>query len=100
MNLKHQTYLFILEDEFQGTPCKIGVISVLIVPPWRGNPYECPSDLDYYGYSVVEYDILKMDEKTSFEWLENKLTDQDQSDIEVRILEEYNDSILEDVYYD
>ena len=27
------------------------------VPPWKGNPVDCMSDLDYYGYVSLEWEV-------------------------------------------
>ena len=29
----------------------------VIVPPWKGNPVDCMSDLDYYGYVSLEWEV-------------------------------------------
>ena len=92
-------YQFILEDEFMGTPCKIGVISIHITKPWSGNPYLCLSDYDFYGGTEIEWELLKWDGKTSFDWLEKRLTRDDRIGIEDRIKDVY-EQMNEPDYYD
>jgi hypothetical protein len=68
----------------KGIPCLIGVINYHVVPPYQGSVYNCPSDLDWYGYKEMEYDIL--DRKGYLaSWLEKKATDADRDRIEEEI---------------
>lgn len=49
--------------------------------PFKGSAHFCDSDWDYYGYTEIEYDIL--DRKGYYaKWLLNKLTPNDERDIE------------------
>lgn len=93
-------YEVILETSIQGIPCKIGVWDYIKVPPWKGSVMTCPSDLDYYGYTDISYEILKMNE-TSYPWLEKKMTSKDYGMVEDEI-SEYFDNLkdLEDFRYD
>lgn len=29
-----------------------------VVPPWSGSMYTAPSDLDYYGYTEIDWELL------------------------------------------
>ena len=40
----------------------------LVIAPWRGNPLDCPSDEDWYGYTTLEWHINRAEE---FEWFES-----------------------------
>jgi hypothetical protein len=65
-------------------PCGVLVTQYELVLPWSGVPNECPSDLDYYGYT--EFDFTVLDRKGyPASWLANKLTESDRD----RILKEY-----------
>lgn len=77
-------YQEIIESEVQGIPCLIGVSTYNVVNPWKGSARTAPSDLDYYGYTDIEYDLLKFNH-TPFTWLENKLTKEDHWNIEETI---------------
>jgi len=77
-------------DTFQSTvagiPCLVQVRTYIVVPPYSGSPYNCPSDLDYYGYTEFEYRILDRKGYPA-PWLENKLTESDDD----RLLNEYEE---------
>lgn len=36
----------------------LAVTTFKVIPPWPGNVHNCPSDLDLYGYTEVEYELL------------------------------------------
>ena len=36
----------------------VNVTHYLHVPPWRGNIYDCPSDIDATGFTTLEYEIV------------------------------------------
>jgi hypothetical protein len=77
-------------DTFQSTvngiPCIVKVNKHLVVPPYLGSPHDCPSDLDYYGYTEFEYNILDRKGYPA-SWLEDKLTSADDD----RLLKEYEE---------
>lgn len=71
-----------------GIPCGILVESYLSVPPWKGSVYDCPSNLDYYGYTEFEFTVLDRKGYVA-DWLAKKLTDDDFT----RIQEEYENTL-------
>lgn len=79
-------YKEVIESSVAGIPCLIGVSTYLHV---KGSfSYHAPSDLDYYGYEEIEFDVL--DRKGyAAPWLERKLTDDDTARIEESISEHY-----------
>ena len=89
-----ESYKAIIESEIAGIPCKIGVLTYHVTKPWRGNPHDCPSDLDYYGYTDIEFDILKYNLKP-FSWLEAKMTWREKEDIK-RDIGDYFEAIEPD----
>jgi len=68
-----------------GIPCLIEVESCTVVKPWKGQAATAPSDLDYYGYSEVEFTVCDRRGRPA-EWLEKKMSDQERIDIEGMIL--------------
>ena len=76
-----------LDTRICGIPCQVEVDTLLIVPPWKGSARTAPSDLDYYGYSEIEFTVY---DRKGYKagWLENKMTDEDRERIEQEILEE------------
>lgn len=75
-----------LVSQIQGIPCLIEVTRCHVV---KGSfNYNAPSDLDYYGYSEIEFEILdRKGYKAS--WLERKATEEDSERIEQEILRAY-----------
>lgn len=82
-------YMVILETSIQGTPCKVGVWDYIKVSPWKGSVMTCPSDLDYYGYTDMSYEILKIPE-TPYPWMEKRMTSKDKGIIEDEISEYFD----------
>lgn len=79
-------YKVILETEIQDIPCKVGVTDYISVPPWKGSVYTAPSDLDYYGYTDVSFEILKMNNSV-YPWMEKRMTKKDWGMVEDEIIE-------------
>lgn len=85
------TYLAEIESKVAGIPCLIGVTEFSSV---RGSySYNAPSDMDYYGYSESEWDVLDRRGRPAA-WLERKLTNDDRQRIEQEIAE----AMIEEAY--
>lgn len=79
------SYKEVLETTISGIPCKIGILTYIKVPPWKGSAMSAPSDLDYYGYTDLEYDILDRKGYPA-PWLEKKLSESGRDILEEFIL--------------
>ena len=78
------SYITEIESRVAGIPCLIGVSHFDCV---RGSySYNAASDMDYYGYSESEWDVLDRRGRPAA-WLERKLTDDDRRRIEQEIAE-------------
>jgi len=78
------SYITEIESRVAGIPCLIGVTHFDCV---RGSySYNAASDMDYYGYSESEWDVLDRRGRPAA-WLERKLTDDDRKRIEQEIAE-------------
>lgn len=78
------SYITEIESRVAGIPCLIGVTHFESV---RGSySYNAASDMDYYGYSESEWDVLDRRGRPAA-WLERKLTDDDRQRIEQEIAE-------------
>jgi hypothetical protein len=85
------SYITEIESRVAGIPCLIGVTEFSSV---RGSySYNAASDMDYYGYSESEWDVLDRRGRPAA-WLERKLTDDDRQRIEQEIAE----AMTEEVY--
>ena len=85
------TYLAEIESTVAGIPCLIGVTEFSSV---RGSySYNAPSDMDYYGYTECEWEVLDRNGRPAA-WLERKLTAADPS----RIDQEIEEAMTEDAY--
>ena len=64
-----------------GIPCQVEITNARYVKPQSYSPYNCDSDMDYYGYwSNVEYELYDRRGYRA-KWLENKMTPQDHTDL-------------------
>jgi len=78
------TYLAEIESRVAGIPCLIGVTDFSSV---RGSySYHADSDMDYYGYSESEWEVLDRRGRPAA-WLERKLTDRERSRIDDEVFE-------------
>ena len=68
----------------QGIPCQVQMTRCFVQKPLGPN---CDSDLDCYGYSEVEFDVLDRNGRPA-PWLERKMSDSERSEIEGLLLEE------------
>ena len=71
------------DSHVKGIPCQVVIDSCTVV---KGSfSRNAPSDLDYHGYSEVEFHLL--DRKGySASWLESKMSDADRDRIEGEVL--------------
>ena len=78
------SYIIEIESRVAGIPCLIGVTHFDCV---QGSySYNAASDMDYYGYSESEWDVLDRRGRPAA-WLERKHTDDDRQRIEQEIAE-------------
>ena len=78
------TYIAEIESRIAGIPCLIGVTHFNSV---RGSySYNAPSDMDYYGYTESEWEVLDRRGRPAA-WLERKLTDRERSRIDGEVFE-------------
>lgn len=78
-------YVAEIEARVAGIPCLIGVTTF---NHYRGSySYSADSDLDYHGYTEVEFDVLDRRGRPAA-WLERKLDALGREEIESLIVEE------------
>ena len=65
-----------IQTRVAGIPCIAKVTHFYRQAPWRGSAHTCDSDLDYYGYTEREFEILDRRGRPA-PWLERKATDAD-----------------------
>lgn len=71
------------DSHVQGIPCQVVIDSCTVVK--GSHSYNAPSDLDYHGYTEIEFHLL--DRKGyAAPWLEKKLSEQDRIRIEEEVL--------------
>jgi hypothetical protein len=79
----------IIDTKIAGIPCKIEVLSYFKQEPFRGPAEKCDNDMDYYGYSDIDYRIL--DRKGYHApWIEAKVSEKDKEKIYAEIQKYYN----------
>ena len=69
-----------------GLPACAGITSYVFQAPFRGCPHWCASDVDYYGYEEIEWEILDRKGRPA-PWLERKLSPADRAAITWHLLE-------------
>ena len=62
------------ETKVKGIPCIIGVKVYIKHERWRASILDCPSDLDYFGHTEIEFDVLDARRRLAG-WLERKIDD-------------------------
>lgn len=77
-----------VETSVAGIPCLAEVTTYNVVPPWKGSVMTAPSDLDYYGYTELEYTICDR-KKYPADWLSKKMTSKDEQQVESDIHDYY-----------
>ena len=81
------SYIAEIESRVAGIPCLIGVTHYECV---QGSyNYHADSDMDYYGYSEAEWEVL---DRKGYKaaWLERKLTARDHDRINAEIDQYFN----------
>lgn len=74
-----------METRVAGIPCRVVIDYFYHQPPFRGSPYRCDSDLDYFGYTEVEWHLVDRKGYPA-PWLERKLTRADEDRIRAELL--------------
>ncbi len=87
----YRRYPYVIEYNFKGIPCLIGVTHFLTKKPHSGSPLSCDSDMDFYGYTEIEFELLDR-EGYKADWLEKKLSKEDTDIIEEFIYDYLMDS--------
>lgn len=49
------------DSHINGTACIVQVNHCTIVKPWSGAIGLCPSDLDFYGYTDIDFNVFDKD---------------------------------------
>lgn len=75
-----------VQTRVAGIPCIARVTHFYRQSPWRGGAQSCPSDMDWYGFTECEFQILDRRGRPA-PWLERKLTDDEVARIEEEITE-------------
>jgi hypothetical protein len=81
---KAKRYVGDFDTHIQGIPCQVLIASYSNV---KGSySYNAPSDMDYYGYTDMDYGIL---DRRGYPapWLERKMTQRDRDRIEQEIID-------------
>ena len=76
------------DSDVQGIPCQVVIDSCMVVK--GSHSYNAPSDLDYYGYSEIEFHLLDRKGYPAG-WLERKMTDSDRERIEEQVISQRED---------
>jgi hypothetical protein len=86
-NARTAKYDAVVESTICGIPCLIGVTYYESI---NGSySYNAASDMDYYGYSESEYDVLDRKGYRA-KWLERKVTEDDTAQIDADIHKYYH----------
>lgn len=87
-----------IPHRISGIPCLIEVNDCTVVPAWKGPASTAPSDLDYRGYTEIDFTICDRKGRPA-KWLEDKTTEDERAEIEEKILVE-RQACQDDFAYD
>lgn len=80
-----------IEARIQGIPCLVEMTAGRYQEPYRGSPYNCDSDWDYYGgWFDIEYAVYDRRGRPA-KWLEKKITPKDDQAIIELLIENASD---------
>lgn len=48
-----------IDGKIEDVEIDVNVTHYVHVPPWSGNIYDCPSDVDATGFTTLEYEIIE-----------------------------------------
>ena len=48
-----------IDGEIEDVEIDVNVTHYVHVPPWSGNIYDCPSDIDATGFTNLDYEIVE-----------------------------------------
>lgn len=77
-----------IEARISGIPCLVQVDSYDTVPPCRGSARTAPSEMDYRGGAEVEFTVCDRNGRPA-PWLERKMSDDERTTIEERIIADH-----------
>lgn len=83
-------YLAKIEHSIGDVDFIVAVRDYTSVEPWKCDPRSCPSDLDYYGHTEMEWDYLDI-EGNPAPWLEDLVSASDVAVIEQAINDAMDD---------
>ena len=83
--MRKSNYITIIDATVGGIPCQVGVVDYTYA---KGSySYNAPSDVDYYGYTQCEWELLDRRGYRA-KWLDYKLDDDTVCEIENKIARE------------
>ena len=47
-----------IEGSVEDIEILVNILRYMHIPPWSGNIYDCPSDIDATGFTTLEYEIV------------------------------------------
>lgn len=76
----------------------LNVTSFKQVPPWSGSIHSCPSDVDWYGYTEVEYELMDVqpdgwDDPALYAVRARAIDEAGSVDFKDRIIEQYKENV-------
>jgi hypothetical protein len=73
-----------IQTHIGGLGCRVKLIRISHQKPLGPR---CDSDLDCYGYTDIEFDVLRLRGRGTNAWLTDRMTDADRARIENELLE-------------
>ena len=47
-----------IEGSVEDIEILVNILRYMHIPPWSGNIYDCPSDVDATGFTTLEYEVV------------------------------------------
>lgn len=81
-----QNYKALVPFNLSGLPCLLGVTGYNYQPPFKGPARLCDSDVDFYGYEEIDFELLDRKGYRA-KWLDPKMSSNLEDDAKIAISE-------------
>ena len=95
--MKDKAFTELFLDEVEGL-CYVVCNHYFKKEPFRGSPFHCDSDWDYYGYTEFEFSVYDEDDNDITDIIDS-LDRKEYNRLYNRFLELFEQKLAEDIFY-